>query len=220
MDKCLHLICACLLGKIATQKYDIVFKSSKGWIYSCLVGIILLLSGDCWFLKVSKFHNESMKSSFWYWYSFCGSYSIYELRNCHNAETIWKYSRFPLSKKNSFWRNYSRKYSIQYFWVFLLYCWGEFFCLYSSRTIAFLRKQVFFFSKNLLSWVRCLLVFKHFLILFWIALHRTKVRWRFRKILWPSQNIWTLYIYIDIFRPVSFGKIGKFENGMSFNSTL
>ena len=28
---------------------------------------------------------------------------------------------------------------------------------------------------------------------FWLALHRTKVRWRFRKILWPSQNIWTLY---------------------------
>ena len=28
---------------------------------------------------------------------------------------------------------------------------------------------------------------------FWLALHRTKVRWRFRKILWPSQNIWTLF---------------------------
>ena len=27
---------------------------------------------------------------------------------------------------------------------------------------------------------------------FWLALHRTKVRWIFRKILWPSQNIWTL----------------------------
>ena len=27
---------------------------------------------------------------------------------------------------------------------------------------------------------------------FWLALHRTKVRWRFRNILWPSQNIWTL----------------------------
>ena len=27
---------------------------------------------------------------------------------------------------------------------------------------------------------------------FWLALHRTKVMWRFRKILWPSQNIWTL----------------------------
>ena len=27
---------------------------------------------------------------------------------------------------------------------------------------------------------------------FWLALHRTKVRWRFLKILWPSQNIWTL----------------------------
>ena len=28
---------------------------------------------------------------------------------------------------------------------------------------------------------------------FWLALHRTKVRWRFRKISWPSQNIWTLH---------------------------
>ena len=28
---------------------------------------------------------------------------------------------------------------------------------------------------------------------FWLAIHtRTKVRWRFCKILWPSQNIWTL----------------------------
>ena len=27
---------------------------------------------------------------------------------------------------------------------------------------------------------------------YWLALHRTKVRWRFRKILWPSQNMWTL----------------------------
>ena len=29
---------------------------------------------------------------------------------------------------------------------------------------------------------------------FWLALHRTKVRWRFCKILWPSQNILTLKI--------------------------
>ena len=27
---------------------------------------------------------------------------------------------------------------------------------------------------------------------FWLALLRTKLRWRFRKILSPSQNIWTL----------------------------
>ena len=27
--------------------------------------------------------------------------------------------------------------------------------------------------------------------------HRTKVRWRFRKILWPSQNIWTLFIILS-----------------------
>ena len=26
----------------------------------------------------------------------------------------------------------------------------------------------------------------------WHYIHRTKVRWRFLKILWPSQNIWTL----------------------------
>ena len=27
---------------------------------------------------------------------------------------------------------------------------------------------------------------------FWLALQRTKVTWEFCKILWPSQNIWTL----------------------------
>ena len=27
---------------------------------------------------------------------------------------------------------------------------------------------------------------------FWLALHGTKVRWRFRKYLWPSQNTWLL----------------------------
>ena len=29
-------------------------------------------------------------------------------------------------------------------------------------------------------------------IYFWLPLHRTKVRWRSRKILWPSQNTWTI----------------------------
>ena len=29
---------------------------------------------------------------------------------------------------------------------------------------------------------------------FWLALRRKKVRWRFRKILWLSQNIWTLNV--------------------------
>ena len=27
----------------------------------------------------------------------------------------------------------------------------------------------------------------------WSLLHRTNLRWRFRKNLWPSQNIWTLW---------------------------
>ena len=30
---------------------------------------------------------------------------------------------------------------------------------------------------------------------FWLALHRTKVRWRFCKIVWHSQNIWTSYVH-------------------------
>ena len=33
--------------------------------------------------------------------SFHGNYSIYEVKKCHNAETIWKFPHFPLSKKNS-----------------------------------------------------------------------------------------------------------------------
>ena len=40
---------------------------------------------------------------------------------------------------------------------------------------------------------------------FWLALHRTKVRERFRKILWPSQSIWTLQ------------KVGKLHFRFLFN---
>ena len=29
-------------------------------------------------------------------------------------------------------------------------------------------------------------------LIIWLAVHRTNNWWRFRKILWPSQNIWTL----------------------------
>ena len=41
---------------------------------------------------------------------FRSNYSIYEVKNCHNVETIWKFQHFLLSKKNNFRRNYSRKY--------------------------------------------------------------------------------------------------------------
>ena len=55
---------------------------------------------------------------------------------------------------------------------------------------------------------------------FWLTLHRTKVRLRFRKILWPSQNIWTLNNYICILVGVRrFGRyssfLSKFEHYMS-----
>ena len=38
--------------------------------------------------------------------------SIYEVKNCHNTETIWKFPHFSHSKKNIFRGNYSRKYGI------------------------------------------------------------------------------------------------------------
>ena len=43
-------------------------------------------------------------------YSFRGNYSIYQLKNCHNAETIRQFPHFLLSKKNSFRGNYTRRY--------------------------------------------------------------------------------------------------------------
>ena len=43
--------------------------------------------------------------------------SSLEVSHCHNAETIWKFPHFPLSKKNSFRGNYSRKYGTwKFFW--------------------------------------------------------------------------------------------------------
>jgi hypothetical protein len=42
--------------------------------------------------------------------SFRGNYSIYEVKNCHNAETIWKFPHFQLSKKSTFRGNYTWKY--------------------------------------------------------------------------------------------------------------
>ena len=38
--------------------------------------------------------------------SFLGNYSIYEVKDGHNVETIWKFPHFPLMKMNSFHRNY------------------------------------------------------------------------------------------------------------------
>ena len=33
---------------------------------------------------------------------------------------------------------------------------------------------------------------------FWLAVHRRKVRWRFHKVLWPSQDIWVLIIIANL----------------------
>ena len=45
-------------------------------------------------------------------------------------------------------------------------------------------------------------------------LHRTNLRWRFRKILWPSQNIWTLYTL-----GVSPSLVSRWHEGYSFWSS-
>ena len=44
--------------------------------------------------------------------SFRSNYSIHEVKNCHNAETVSKFPHFLPSKKNSFHGNYSRKYGM------------------------------------------------------------------------------------------------------------
>ena len=68
------------------------------------------------FLEISQIEYRISTNSFLPWIvapfnSFRGNYSIYAVKNCHNAETtIWKFPDFPLSKKNSFRGNYSRKY--------------------------------------------------------------------------------------------------------------
>ena len=48
---------------------------------------------------------------------------------------------------------------------------------------------------------------------FWLVLHLTKVRWRFCKILWPSQNIWTLLSSVK-----TSGRV--FKNFVAFSENL
>ena len=78
--------------------------------------LLLLVSNNVFFIRklVTEYHISA--NSFLSWKvppfnSFHGNYSIYKVKNCHNAETILKFPHFPLSKKNSFRRNYKWKYS-------------------------------------------------------------------------------------------------------------
>ena len=102
------------------------------------------------------------------------------------------------------------------FWICILIFTHQLFCLflYSSHKI---RKTQ---NEHLLNICQNLIGIKLFLIFwclkfiysgrpqnltksstyFWLALHRTKVRWRFRKILWPSGNIWTLCHLANIWK--------------------
>ena len=74
-----------------------IFAASAFWFCSTRTLIII-------YKKQPKSNNYRISAN-----SFRGNYSIYEVKKCHNAETIWKFPHFPLSKKNSFRGNYLRK---------------------------------------------------------------------------------------------------------------
>ena len=44
---------------------------------------------------------------------------------------------------------------------------------------------------------------------FWLTLHRTKVRWRFCKMLWPSQTVWTL-LQVPFWKLIFWHHLGVF----------
>ena len=48
--------------------------------------------------------------------SFCGNFSIYEVKNCHNVEIIEKFHIFQFQKRNCFCGNYSQNkvYTLQH----------------------------------------------------------------------------------------------------------
>ena len=67
------------------------------------------------------------------------------------------------------------------------------FCANSARSKTWSRKNISWIErKSLLTKPSNVLPFLHIKLNWRKNSKRTKVRWRFRKILWPSQNIWTL----------------------------
>ena len=90
------------LSKLYLKRYIIFIQL---FINSKIENYTIVTSGTIffhYFVSESKYRISAN--------SFRGNYSIYEVKNCHNAETIWKFPHFLLSKKNSFRGNYTRKY--------------------------------------------------------------------------------------------------------------
>ena len=80
------------------------------WIHLNLVIQSSLMNHGSW-----KFRYRISTISFLplivtFFNNFRGNYSIYEVKDCHNAETIWKFPHFSLSKENSFLGNYIQTY--------------------------------------------------------------------------------------------------------------
>ena len=81
----------------------------------CFLGILLLQNCTKWADISTKYHIFA--NCFFPWIlsplqNFHNNCSIYEVKNCNNAETKWKFPHFPLSKKNSFRGNFLRKYGM------------------------------------------------------------------------------------------------------------
>ena len=66
--------------------------------------------------------------------------------------------------------------------------------VYILFSVSFIYKPKDLFASNCLKFIYSEKATKFCKIFtyFWLVLHRTKVKWRFRKISWPRQNIWTL----------------------------
>ena len=86
-----------------------------------LLHIVSRLAGTYRNMGLCLYNYRISTNSFLPWVvsplnSFHGNYSIYEVKNCHNAETIWKFSHFTLSKKNSYSRKYGNYFGMEILW--------------------------------------------------------------------------------------------------------
>ena len=87
------------------------FDEKSGFRWNGVTGIthpillLLLVSNNVFFIRklVTEYHIAANSFLSWkvpHFNSFHGNYSIYEVKNCHNTETTWKFPYFPLQLFN------------------------------------------------------------------------------------------------------------------------
>ena len=91
-----------------------------------------------------------------------------------------------------FWENFPQKLLVKnpfifspFFYLDFFFLFPELHCQMISDHSVFPRKiHIFWKGHNILRNIHCKFD--------WHYISRTNLRWRFCKVLWPSQNIWTL----------------------------